>query len=104
MAELALRARLINRAVSQSLIMYELHTKFKFDCEVKFLLDTKLIDSQNYDNFQVFCFCFCGYEIIYYYLFENEQCLCLKYELQSSLFLVVIMSKVSEIAAKAKES
>jgi hypothetical protein len=42
--------------------------------------------------------------MIYYYLFENEQCLCLKYELKSSLFLVVIMSKVSEIAAKAKES
>ncbi|CAH1382881.1 unnamed protein product, partial [Tenebrio molitor] len=38
--------------------------------------------------------CFCGYEIIYYYLFENEQCLCLKYELKSSLFLVVIMSKM----------
>jgi hypothetical protein len=53
---------------------------------------------------EVFCFCFCGYEIIYYYLFESEQCLCLKYELKSSLFLVVIMSKVSEIAAKAKES
>jgi hypothetical protein len=65
-----------------------------FDCEVKFLLDTKLIDSKNYDNFEVFCFCFCGYEIIYYYLFENEQCLCLKYELKSSLFLVVIMSKM----------
>jgi hypothetical protein len=76
-----------------------------FDCEVKFLLDTKLIDSKNYDNFEVFCFCFCGYEIIYYYLFESEQCLCLKYELKSSsLFLVVIMSKVSEIPAKAKES
>jgi hypothetical protein len=41
--------------------------------KVKFLLDTKLIDSKNYDNFEVFCFCFCGYEIIYYYLFENEQ-------------------------------
>jgi hypothetical protein len=75
-----------------------------FDCEVKFLLDTKLIDSKNYDNFEVFCFCFCGYEIIYYYLFESEQCLCLKYELKSSLFLVAIMSKVSETAAKAKES
>jgi hypothetical protein len=70
-----------------------------FDCEVKFLLDTKLIDSKNYDNFEVFCFCFCGYEIIYYYIF-----ICLKYELKSSLFLVEIMSKVSEIAAKAKES
>jgi hypothetical protein len=76
-----------------------------FDCEVKFLLDTKLIDSKNYDNFQVFCFCFCGYEIIYCYCYLfDEQCLCLKYELKSSLFLVVIMSKVSEIAAKAKES
>jgi hypothetical protein len=101
MAELALRARLINRASSQSLIMYELHTKLYVRL---FLLDTKLIDSKNYDNFQVFCFCLCGYEIIYCYLFENEQCLCLKYELKSSLFLVVIMSKVSEIAAKAKES
>jgi hypothetical protein len=68
------------------------------------IIDTKLIDSKNYDNLEVFCFCFCGYEIIYYYLFESEQCLCLKYELKSSLFLVVIMSKVSEIAAKAKES
>jgi hypothetical protein len=75
-----------------------------FDCKVKFLLHTKLIDSKNYDNFEVFCFCFCGYEIIYYYLFENEQCLCLKYELKSFLFLVVIMSKVSEIAAEAKAS
>jgi hypothetical protein len=66
-----------------------------FDCEVKFLLDTKLIDSKNYDNFQVFCFCFCGYEIIYCYCYLfDEQCLCLN----------VIMSKVSEIAAKAKES
>jgi hypothetical protein len=75
-----------------------------FDCEVKFLLDTKLIDSKNYNNFEVFCFCCCGCEVVYYYLFENEQCLCLNYELKSSLFLVVIMSKVSEIAAKAKES
>jgi hypothetical protein len=75
-----------------------------FDCEVKFLLDTKLIDSKNYNNFEVFCFCSCGYEVVYYYLFENEQCLCLNYELKPSLFLVVIMSKVSEIAAKAKES
>jgi hypothetical protein len=29
-----------------------------FDCEVKFLLDTKLIDSKNYNNFEVFCFLF----------------------------------------------
>jgi hypothetical protein len=42
-----------------------------FDCEVKFLLDTKLIDSKNYDNSEVFCFCCCGYEVVYYYLFEN---------------------------------
>jgi hypothetical protein len=77
---------------------------FMFDCEVKFLLDTKLINSKNYDNFEVFCFCCCGYEVVYYYSFENEQCLCLKYQLKSSLFLVVIMSKVSEIAAKAKKS
>jgi hypothetical protein len=59
---------------------------------------------KNHNNFEVFCFCCCGYEVVYYYLFENEQCLCLKYELKSPLFLVVIMSKVSEIAAKAKES
>jgi hypothetical protein len=45
---------------------------FMFDCEVKFLLDTKLIDSKNYDNFEVFCFCCCGYEVVYYYSFENE--------------------------------
>jgi hypothetical protein len=77
---------------------------FMFDCEVKFLLDTKLIDSKNYDNFEVFCFCCCGYEVVYYDSIENEQCLCLKYQLKSSLFLVVIMSKVSEIAAKAKKS
>jgi hypothetical protein len=75
-----------------------------FDCEVKFLLDTKLIDSKNNNNFEVFCFCCCGYEVVYFYLFETEQCLCLKYELKSSLFLVAIMSKVSEIAAKTKES
>jgi hypothetical protein len=73
-----------------------------FDCEVKFLLGTKLIDSKNYDNSKVFCLCCCGYEVVYYYLFENQQCL--KYELKSSLFLVIIMSKVSEIATKAKES
>jgi hypothetical protein len=42
-----------------------------FDCEVKFFLDTKLIDSKNYDNSEVFCFCCCGYEVVYYYLFEN---------------------------------
>jgi hypothetical protein len=74
-----------------------------FDCEVKFLLNTKLIYSKNYYIFEVFCFCCCGYEVVYYYLFENEQCLCLKYELKLSLFLVVILSKVSEIAAKAKD-
>jgi hypothetical protein len=76
-----------------------------FDCEVKFLLDTKLIDSKNYDNFEVFCFCFCGYEIIYtYYILIIYLLYTYLYELKSSLFLVVIMSKVSEIAAKAKES
>jgi hypothetical protein len=76
-----------------------------FDCEVKFLLDTKLIDSENYNNFEVFCFYCCSYEVVYYYLFENEQCLCVKCELKSSFSLVVIItSKVSEIAAKAKES
>jgi hypothetical protein len=42
-----------------------------FDCEVTLHLDTKLIDSKNYHNFKVFCFC-CGYEVVYYYLFENE--------------------------------
>jgi hypothetical protein len=45
----SLRARPINRARSQSLIMYESHTNM-FDCEVKFFLDTKLIDSKNYEN------------------------------------------------------
>jgi hypothetical protein len=40
-------------------------------CEVKFLLDTKLIDSKNFYNSEVFCFCCCGYEVVYYYLFEN---------------------------------
>jgi hypothetical protein len=83
--------------------MYELQG-FMFDCEVKFLLDTKLIVSKNYNNFEVFCFSCCGYEVVYYYLFENERCLCLKSELKSFFFLVVIMSKVSEIAAKTKES
>jgi hypothetical protein len=38
---------------------------------VKFLLDTKSIDSKNSDNSEVFCFCFCGYEVVYYHLFEN---------------------------------
>jgi hypothetical protein len=37
-----------------------------FDCEVKFLLDTKLIDSKNYNNFEVFCFCCWGYEVTIY--------------------------------------
>jgi hypothetical protein len=41
--------------------------------KLSFFLDTKLTDSKNYyDNFEVFCFCFCGYEVVYYYLFENE--------------------------------
>jgi hypothetical protein len=52
------RARLINRASSQSLIMYLLRImyiqSFILNCEVKFLLYTKLIDSKNYDKCSVF--------------------------------------------------
>jgi hypothetical protein len=50
---------------------YEFIQSFMVVCKVKFLLDTKSIDSKNSDNSEVFCFCFCGYEVVYYHLFEN---------------------------------
>jgi hypothetical protein len=59
------------RASSQSLIISINHTQnFMFDCEIKFLLDTKLI-CKNYDNSEVFCVAVVTKLFITIYIFEN---------------------------------